>query len=206
VGEGDPVLTNVAVDHLVYATPDLEVVHRMGFALEPGGQHVGRGTRNHLAGLGGGAYLEVIGPDPAQPEPAEPRPFGIDELTGPRLVAWAVRVGDITEVVERARAQGHDPGPVMAMSRRRPDGLLLQWRLTPPEPGLLPFLIDWGATPHPSESVGQGAELVSLTGFHPDPESVREGLAALGAELDVEAGGIALVAVLRTPAGEVVLR
>ena len=40
------------------------------------------------------------------------------------------------------------------MQRRTADGQLLQWRLTPAEfarsDGLVPFLIDWGASPHPT--------------------------------------------------------
>jgi glyoxalase-like protein len=202
VGQGDAAL----IDHLVYATPDLDVVDRLGIPLSPGGRHVGRGTRNFLAGLGGGAYLEVIGPDSEQPEPAAPRPFGIDDLAEPRLVAWAARVEGINEVVERAKSQGYDPGPVTGMSRRRPDGVLLKWQLTLSAQGLLPFLIDWGTTPHPSKDAVQGSELVSFQGFHPDPISVYKGLSALGVELEVGTGEIALVAVIRTPGGEVVLR
>lgn len=206
MGEGDAVLINAAIDHLVYATPDLDVVDRLGIPLSPGGRHLGAGTRNFLADLDGGAYLEVIGPDPEQPEPGQPRPFGIDSLTEPRLVAWATRVSDIAEVVERAKAQGYDPGPVLAMSRQRPDGVLLEWQLTPPQAGLVPFLIDWGSTPHPSGDAVKGSELVSFRGFHPSPEKVHEGLNALGAELEVSAGDLTLVATIRTPDGEVVLR
>jgi hypothetical protein len=201
VGEG-----NALIDHLVYATPDLAVVDRLGISLSPGGPHLGLGTRNHLASLGVGAYLEVIGPDPEQPAPAGPRLFGIDELDEPRLVAWAARVSDISSAVSRAKAHGYDPGPVTPMSRRRPDGALLEWQLTPPGPGLLPFLIDWGSTPHPAEAAVRGAELVSFTGSHPDPDSIHKGLSALGVELTVEVGEPALRAVIRTPAGEVILR
>ncbi|MET0135341.1 MAG: VOC family protein [Kibdelosporangium sp.] len=201
MGEG-----NALIDHLVYATPDLAVVDRLGITLSPGGPHIGLGTRNFLAGLGGGAYLEVIGPDPEQPPPDGPRPFGIDDLDEPRLVAWAARVSDIASAVSRARAQGYDPGPVTPMSRRRPDGVLLEWQLTPPSPGLLPFLIDWGHTAHPSRTAVQSGQLLSLQGFHPEPEEVHKGLSALGAELPVTAGEQALRAVIQTPAGEMTLR
>ncbi|MEV4320392.1 VOC family protein [Actinocrispum sp. NPDC049592] len=194
------------IDHLVYATPDLGIVDRLGIAVGPGGQHLGLGTRNFLAGLGGGAYLEVIGPDPDQPEPAQPRPFGIDGLTEPRLVGWAAGVSGIVDVVARAQAQGYDPGPVMSMSRQRPDGVLLEWQLTPPATGLLPFLIDWGTSPHPSKDAVQGATLVSFRGFHPSPDEVHKGLSALGEELAVAAGELALEAVIQTSGGEVVLR
>lgn len=201
MGEG-----NDLIDHIVYAVPDLALADGLGISLTPGGPHLGLGTRNLLAGLGGGAYLEVVGPDPEQPEPEGARQFGIDDLTGPRLVAWAARVENIHDVVARSKAQGYDPGPVMPMSRRRPDGVLLEWQLTPPLVGVQPFLIDWGTTPHPADSLGQDVELVSLTIQHPAPDDIRRGLSVLGEKVPVEPGEPGLRAVLRTPDGEVVLR
>ncbi|MFB7632383.1 VOC family protein [Streptomyces sp. NPDC056149] len=179
---GAPVL-----DHLVYATPDLdrtvaEVAELTGVRPVLGGGHPGRGTRNHLLGLGSGGYLEIIGPDPAQPEPARPRWFGIDALDGPRLVTWAVRVTGIAGRVARARAAGYDPGDPVAMSRRTPDGTELAWRLTPPGAGgdLAPFLLDWGDTPHPAGAGLPAVPLLSLSATHPDPAAVRAAWAALG--------------------------
>lgn len=181
------------MDHLVYATPDLEATVRevtrlLGVRPAEGGRHVGLGTRNHLLGLGGRRYLEIIGPDPDQPAPGVPRPFGLDTLTGARLVTWAVEPADLDATVAAAKDRGYDPGPVVPMSRRTPDGDLLEWRLTfPPEGnagGLVPFLIDWGATTHPTANL----PVVELTGFHgghPDPAVVRTALAALGVELEV---------------------
>lgn len=195
------------LDHLVYAMPDLARAQDLGIELSEGGRHIGRGTRNLLANLGGGAYLEVIGPDPDQPEPDEPRPFGIDTLTAPKLVAWAVRVENIDDVVERAKAQGYDPGPVVPMSRERPDGLVLAWRLTPMLPGVLPFLIDWGTTPHPTESLPSGLELESLLVQHYDKDMLYKGLKALGIrDFAVGYGPTGLEATILAPTGEVVLR
>jgi glyoxalase-like protein len=202
------------IDHLVHATPDLEAtvadLTRQGLALSPGGAHDGLGTRNALADLGGGAYLEVIGPDPDQPQPAEPRPFGVDELTAPRLVAWAVRVTDLDAAVAAARVRGHDPGAARDMARLRGDGVRLAWRLTPPPatvPAVVPFLIAWGNTEHPSLSAARGARLESFTAVHPDPAGVREHLATLDVtDLTVEGGPApALRAVIATPSGAVQL-
>ncbi|AXB48488.1 hypothetical protein A4R43_14280 [Amycolatopsis albispora] len=202
------------LDHLVYATPELgrtvEELTGRGIALSPGGPHPGLGTRNHLAALGDHAFLEVIGPDPDQPEPATPRPFGIDELIAPRLVTWAIQVPDLDLALERARAAGHEPGDAVPMSRRRPDGVLLSWRLAfPPDNqgGLIPFVIGWGDTPHPSRGAATGTRLVSLRGEHPDPGRLGLVFAALDTELEVtEAAEPALVAELATVSGTVVLR
>ncbi|MEU8636724.1 VOC family protein [Amycolatopsis sp. NPDC048633] len=197
------------LDHLVYAGPDLaEAVARVteltGVTPAPGGSHVGLGTANHLADLGAGMYLEVIGPDPAQPEPENPRPFGIDDLTGPALVAWAVRTTDLDATIKNARAHGFDPGDAREMSRETQDGELLRWRLTPPStPGTLhPFLIDWGTTPHPTTRGLPSLPLLMVTGTHPDPDSVLAVTDALGLELLVRrAAKAGLSAALRTPEG-----
>lgn len=154
-----------------------------GYTLVEGGPHVGVGTRNRLAGLGPGRYLEVVGPDPEQPEPERPRPFGIDGLAAARLVTWAVRVPDLDAALDAVRAVGHDPGPARAMSRRRPDGELLAWRLAfPPDDlgGVVPFLIDWGDTAHPSTTLPTGSALDELVLTHPDPDRVRRILDAVG--------------------------
>jgi hypothetical protein len=204
------------LDHIVYAVPDLEaavaeIAGAWGVLATPGGQHVGRGTRNALIALGDARYLEVIGPDPEQPQPAGPRPFGIDRLAGPRLVTWAVKAPDIDARVERAKASGYDAGPIRAMSRARPDGVLLSWRLTQPaEPagdGLVPFLIDWGVTPHPSATSASGCRLVDLRGEHPQPAAVQTMLKAVGVELTVQRGPApALMATIETPNGVMELR
>lgn len=201
------------VDHLVYATADLPgavaaVTARLGVAPVPGGRHVGRGTRNELLGLGGGSYLELIGPDADQPAPHETRPFGVDDLAGPRLVTWAARTIDLPGAQAAARAAGHDPGPARPMQRARPDGVVLAWTLTGPSPdGVLPFLIDWGTTPHPAATAPAGVTLVSLRLVHPAPDRVRAVLDAWGlGDVTVEAGETAAVsAELRGPGGTIVL-
>ena len=83
------------VDHLVFATSDLSSTvadheRRIGVRATPGGQHLGRGTRNALIALGPKCYLEIIGPDPEQGAVPAPRWFDVDTVTTPRLVAWAV--------------------------------------------------------------------------------------------------------------------
>lgn len=190
----------MTLDHIVYATPDLEesvrlVAKQTGVRPSEGGPHPDLGTRNYLLGLGELRYLEIVGPDADQPEPAAPRPFGIDDLTEPRLAAWAVRAADIEARVARSRAQGYDPGPIEPLSRRTPDGDLLRWRLTLPYEPVVPFLIDWGRTPHPARKLPV-VPLTAFAGVHPDPADVRTRLTALGVELDVREGAPGLVAVL----------
>lgn len=185
--------THLTIDHLVWATPDLaaavvDVETRFGVAPVPGGAHVGFGTFNALLGLGGHTYLEIIGPDPAQPELDRPRPFGIDDLDRPRLVAWcAAPHRPLDDVVADSRAAGFEPGPIGTMSRRRPDGTLLEWSLTMPDlgaewDGILPFLIDWGRSPHPTRDLPIGGSLVGLELAHPQPRLVDLILSAMSDE------------------------
>jgi hypothetical protein len=204
------------VDHLVYATPDLaagiaHVEELLGVKAVPGGQHPGWGTRNALIGLGDQTYLEIIGPDPDQPKPAQPRRFGIDELKAPRLVTWAAKGTDLQSIVASAKAKGIDLGEVQSGSRRRPDGVLLSWRLTVSPTlngdGIVPFFIDWGATPHPASALPNGCKLIGLRAVHPNPERVQAMLVELGLNVRVEAGTApALIALISTPRGEVELR
>jgi hypothetical protein len=204
------------VDHLVYATPDLQAgverVERMlGVLASPGGQHPGRGTRNALLSLGPGAYLEIIGPDPDQPPPAQPRPFGIDDLKEPRLVTWAAKGTDLEQLSSSAQSRGVRLGDVTSGSRRRGDGVMLSWRYTDPRivvaDGVIPFFIDWGKTPHPAATATQGASLVTLRAEHPDAERVQTMLTGLGLDLQVQPGSRpALIATISSPRGRVELR
>jgi hypothetical protein len=184
-------------DHLAYAAPDLAAAvgsfaERTGVEPAPGGSHVGLGTANFLVDLGAGRYLEIIGPDPEQPEPDQPRPFGIDDLTEPRLVTWAVRTDDLDGLVAEARAGGYDPGESRAMSRRTADGDVLEWRLTAPRfdygGGVVPFLIDWGNAAHPTARGLPQATLRDFRAAHPDPASVRPALAVMRLDLHVDIG------------------
>jgi Glyoxalase-like domain len=209
------------IDHLVLATADLErtiasIGSRLGVTPVAGGQHVGMGTRNELVGLGGGSYLEIVGPDLEQPTPSGPRPFGIDELDGEALVAWCARPdGGLAAVVAAIEAAGHRPGPISAMSRRRPDGVVLTWRLTFPQPdtalgAVAPFLIDWGTSPHPALDVPASAtvRLERLVLDTPDGPALRQVLEVIGDDERVHvrtARTAKIGAELNTPVGPVSL-
>ncbi|WP_420626452.1 VOC family protein [Candidatus Poriferisodalis sp.] len=210
-----------AIDHIVVAAPDLEagtatVEALVGMRAAPGGPHPGVGTRNTLLSLGDDVYLEIIAPDPEQPAPANPRPFGIDSLSGPKLVTFAVHASDgetIDDVVAAMRVCGEDPGEIISMSRVKPDGEELHWSLTlspaglAEGAGLAPFVIEWGDTTHPATVTPTGCTLVSLAGTHPDTDHIRALHAAIGIDVDVNAGdSVSLEATLDTPNGRVTLR
>ena len=216
VTQVEPARLLATVDHLVYATPELQVgIDRvekvLGVRATPGGQHPGRGTRNALVSLGPATYLEIIGPDPEQPTPAGPRPFGIDGLKEPRLVAWAAKGKALEQLAGEAGRRGVRLGEVISGSRRRADGVLLSWRYTDPRTvvadGVVPFFIDWGKTPHPAGTAAQGALLNGLRAEHPDAAQVQRSLSQLGLDLRVQPGPrAALIATISSPRGRVELR
>jgi Glyoxalase-like domain len=201
------------LDHLVYATSDLEKTVeeldvRVGVRAAPGGQHHGRGTRNALISLSPSTYLEIIGPDPTQGPVASPRWFGIDSLPAPRLIAWAAKASNLELLSQRAAVGGALLGPVGEGCRLRADGTLLTWKFTDPVVvtggGIVPFLIDWRTSAHPAESAPGGLTLVHLRAEHPVPSEIQRILAALEIDLPLFEGPVArLIATLDTPRGEV---
>lgn len=216
-----------AIDHLVYAVPDLEegvaaVAGLTGVEAVRGGSHPGAGTRNALLSFDDSAYFEIISVDPDQPDHQGPRPFGVDSGGRPRMASFAIHpVGDetIDSVAARIRDLGFDPGTVTAMSRRRPDGVELTWRLTrsvdsvlgvanAASDGVVPFVIDWGATPSPALSTPRVGRLAELRIVHPDP-LVTGLISSLELELtdgaiEVSTGDRALVAVVELNDGRTV--
>lgn len=200
------------LDHLVWVTGDIdataaELAAATGVEAGFGGAHVDRGTHNRLASFGNGQYLEIIGPDPTQPEPAMARAFGVDDLTAPGIATWCARSSDLAGVVARAEAAGYELTGPMAMQRESPEGLL-SWELAIPtgdiEGGILPFFIDWADSPHPSDATPTGLTLSRLAGVHPDPARVTDVLAALGEHVDIDDGSApGLTATITGPAGSI---
>jgi Glyoxalase-like domain len=204
------------VDHLVYATADLErgiaeVEQLLGIRASLGGQHPIWGTRNALVALGPGSYLEIIASDHQDhSSPAEGRPFGLEALGSSRLVGWAAKGSALTNFRDSAAQHGVELGRVLSGSRTQADGTVLMWKLTDLRcviaDGIVPFFIDWGTTPHPALVASRGATLVSLVAKHPDADRVRQMLRVIGVDLPVDAGRApALIAQIDCPNGRVVL-
>lgn len=203
------------IDHLVYATSDVEdtvadLARRLGVEAVAGGRHLGFGTRNALLSLGPTTYLEIIGPDEGQHRPTNGYWYGVENLAQPRLVTWTARVEHLERVAAHSHGAGYNPGNVHKVFRELPDGEKLSWRLTMPTgigDGLVPNLIEWDeGCPHPAGTSPEGVELLQLRGYHPVPESIRPMLDALGVELEIRVAEVAgLVAILNSPYGPIEL-
>lgn len=205
------------VDHLVYAALDLEaevnvLEQKLGVRAVMGGSHPGRGTWNALLSLGNDVYLEIIGPDPGQVTDGQlPPTFGINQITEARLATWVLKSDDPVKLAAEAKGVGIDFGEVKDGSRMQTDGALLTWKLSDPladrESGIIPFLINWGDSPHPAQHSPKGCELVGLRAEHPEADRIRGLLDQLGLDLEVTQGNApALIATLNTPNGQVLLR
>ncbi|MGA0971307.1 MAG: VOC family protein [Ilumatobacteraceae bacterium] len=200
------------VDHVVLATSEVDITateleQATGIATEIGGHHVGLGTWNRLVSFDDGRYLEIIGPDPTQPTPASPRPFGIDTIrstSSARVATMCVRPVSLEVAIDAAARVGITYGAPQATSRQSPAGLLT-WRLSFPSDdggGAIPFLIDWGDTPHPSQTVTGGLRLERLQICHPDNRSITDLFEAIGLDVDVANGDAGCRATFAGPAGE----
>ncbi len=205
------------IDHLVVACADLEqgaewIAQRLGVEAQLGGKHALMGTHNRLLKLGARSYLELIALDP-EATASRPRWFALDDPAvqrrareQPFLLTW---VAATTSIVE-ATMQLPELGEIISASRNQ-----FTWRITVPDDGrlnfsgVLPTLIEWDGDAHPCDVLpDRGCELLELRLSHPAASSIVPMFRALrlvGA-VELRPGPIELVARIRTPRGEVVLK
>lgn len=215
-----------ALDHLVYAVPDLdaavlELAERTGVQPISGGVHPGRGTRNALIGLSWRgsrrSYLEILGPDPEQDVKAGKWMLDLGRLRqregedfAPRLYTWAIRPDDMDYSLKRARKRGIDLGKPLGAARDTPTGRRLSWHIAVASPlgfgGVQPFLIEWNGH-HPSEESIPTLELLELQFKHPEHEAATAAFRLLGVDMTVKEGKRPRIrATLGTPEGQVILK
>jgi hypothetical protein len=202
------------LDHLLYATPDVDAtVHdlerRFGTAFTGGGRHPGWGTRNRILPLKGRRYLEVIGPDEADPASAGRRLLDVDELDGPRMAWWAVRPFLMPLTCGELEAAGIVPGDVIEGRREVDGGGELVWQMTDPrvrlEGGIVPLVIDWEGAAHPG-APDSPVTLVDLRLEHPDAARLNTAFGQVGLPTVHPGEAPGITATFDTPQGTVVLR
>jgi hypothetical protein len=185
------------LDHMLLGSSDLDrgitfVEQHLGVKAIVGGVHPGRGTQNALLSLGQRHYLEIIAPDPAQPDSKSARRSQLEKLSEPRLLEWAAHPGDLSSFAKRLGEAGLAfEGPTPG-SRKRPDGRLLQWQtlnLKDNASGLLPFFIQWSAdSPHPSADAPAGCHLIRFELMTPEPDKLAKTLKLLSLDVPVVNG------------------
>jgi hypothetical protein len=204
---------SVELDHILWAAPDLDAGSALigqltGVDPARGGSHAGFGTRNSLLSLGA-TYLEIIAPDPAQSLEGN-RGGRIAGLAEPGLATFAVRTTDLDAyAAAAARAGIRTKGPI-EMGRTRPDGVRLDWACLYIEDTvfgeMIPFAIDWKASPHPSASTPSGVTLREFTVLHPQAGALARIYGEMGIDVPVRlAAKAGFIALLTTPRGDVLL-
>lgn len=143
------------LDHAVIAVRDLDVgierFRALGFDVQPGGRHVGLGTHNAIIRFGLD-YIELLAVYDETEARAQEGLSALLDFLAERdggLIGFAVATTDIESDARRFVGTGLAAVGPFAMSRTRPDGRMLSWRLLIPE-GLAwrrpwPFLIQWDA-------------------------------------------------------------
>ena len=187
-----------------------EIERILGVRPVPGGTHPSFGTQNALLSLGPSTYLEVIAPDPNTSLPNQDILF--DEYFNQRsqLARWVVQTEQIEKITNGALSSGLNLGSVQNGSRKKPDGSIIAWQITDPWviplEGAVPFIINWGDTPHPAASLVSGGELLGFVLEHPKPVQVREALTLLGLSIEIkQSEKFRLVATIETAHGPIEL-
>lgn len=187
-------MTRPVLDHIVIGASSLEqgvnaMERRLGVQIPPGGAHPLMGTHNRLMRLGESSFLEVIAIDPAAPAPSRPRWYGLDDPAvrfalreDPKVIAWVLRSQDIERDAALASYRGEE---IIRVSRGT-----LNWRLTVPEDGRLPWggafphIIEWDGAAEPWRSMGSfDCQLDRLTLIHPDSGGLAAAIGQVLGEL-----------------------
>lgn len=205
---------SITMDHILWATPNLDYgcelfANLTGVTPAPGGAHPGFGTRNALSSFSPTTYLEILAPDLSQ-DLKGTWGVGVAALKRPCMYSFALSCDDLEGVSVRAQIAGISVQAPVAMSRKLPDGGMLNWRILriddPRWPGRLPFFIDWEGAPHPGATTSGGTVLEEICALDPDPNALENVYRAIGCDMPVYAGvEHGFVAKLKAPKGIVIL-
>ena len=134
-----------AIDHIVFAAPELESLSAsfksLGFTVVGGGRHP-IGSYNNLIGLQDGAYIELL-----SFYEDSPQHYWWDAVheRGGGLIDFCMRTDDVRADYAVFQAQGVEMSPLVGLSRVRVDGYQLAWlnnEVYGPYQGLIPFVIE----------------------------------------------------------------
>jgi hypothetical protein len=202
----------ITIDHLILGVSDLargveEFTAKTGVRPVFGGVHPNRGTQNALASLGGGAYIEVIAPDPKQ-SVESPMLSELEPLAALKPIGWAVGARDVNAVRAYLESLNIRTGGVRPGARAKQDGSRLEWStldILSPRHELAPFVIQWSAvSAHPSTTSPAGCTLQSLAFADPRPEIIDTLLRTLTIKAAIDRGSEPrMTIVLQCPAGRV---
>lgn len=203
------------IDHIAYAVPNLEegcqyLGKLLGCEVLIGGRHLNNGTHNALINLGNEIYLEILAVDTDNEDIKSPRWMGVDLISSPRVTRWALKSNNLLSDLEALKKYNSELGNSFEGSRKKQDGTMLNWNMALPLPGpeveLAPFAVDWKDSIHPTKSLPNECELLSLELLHPTPSIYHDLFKELDIELSIKQSvRVGLLLKIRTPNGIVEL-
>lgn len=172
---------SIQLDHFVVAVPDImesidEFENLTGIRPAIGGGHDDIQSQNALVSLGSGIYLELIGKRPGTTDPNACAIYGINKVTKPTIVGWALATDNNEEAESLGKKHGLGINPIYKGTRIRPDGKRIRWEstsfhypeLTKNTPNFVPFVVNWLDSEHPSTTAPNGAAILETTLYHPN--------------------------------------
>lgn len=203
------------IDHIVFCAPTLEsgidyILKHTGIKATYGGRHLSRGTHNAIFKLGNHSYFEILAPDPENKGIPPPRWMGVDLIEKPRITRWAIKSDTIERDAEVLSNYKSEYGDVQSGSRALKDGSLLSWQLTDPltKPKIevVPFLLDWQKSKHPTTTLPDTCKLKAIRLEHPDPEVVEKVTSALDLDILISPSDHSrIIVTIETPNGTIEL-
>lgn len=201
-----------AIDHIVYAVPNLEEAmnqfeQQSGVRPVFGGFHTTEGTKNAIVNLSNVCYLEFLTADEENHQVQPPRWMGVDLITDPKITRWSLKSSDLKNDSEVLRNYNPSMGVVKGGQRRMTNRKLLTWEmampLAKPEVEIVPFLTDWQRSDtHPSEQLPEQCRLLRIIATHPDPEALYPVLNYFYPKLNIaRADQVSLSIEIKTPNG-----
>lgn len=176
-------------DHIAIGCETLEqgaayVEKHTGLRVPVGGEHPKMGTHNLVMATGLETFFEVIAINPAAPQPAQRRWFGLDGFSGsPRPLAWICASDDLDADLETARGLGIDLGTPTTQTRGD-----MTWRFavrqdgTIPLGGVAPMLMQWPNMPlHPATKMADFGVRLEVSIETPEADRLTALLTALNA-------------------------
>lgn len=189
---------NRNVDHIVIGAPSLtEGIEYVGDLLrvdpQIGGRHLTKGTCNALVNLGNRCYLEILAPDLENREYKGPRWMGIDTVTQPTIIRWALSSKDLHKDLSLLSGYKQQLSQSEQGSRFTSSGNKLTWQMSIPAMSplveLAPFLTDWsGSKVHPCDNLPKVCQLKEVTFDSTEPDKIQPLFDQLGLNIKVYQG------------------
>lgn len=171
------------IDHIVYVCPNLEegkayFHEKLGCKIYDGGRHITKGTHNALFRIGKRSYFEILSPDPDRNPDIEVNWLGTQNSDEPRISAWCIKPSDYEKSIALLNSKSKYEYISHPGSRKLKDGSILEWKLglcdRTADVDAFPFLIDWGNSTHPSESMKQECDILNVMIEHPCPQKIHD--------------------------------